>query len=46
MDEIQAQLSEYPVAARLGRDFIKQVELVEYEELGMGAVFTVTSESV
>jgi hypothetical protein len=29
-------------AARLGRDFIKKVELVEYEELGMEAVFMMT----
>ncbi|MBI9088567.1 MAG: fumarate hydratase [Desulfobacterium sp.] len=29
-------------AARLGRDFIKKVEVVEYEELGMEAVFMVT----
>jgi fumarate hydratase class I len=33
-------------AARLGRDFIKKVELVEYEELGMEAVsFHKTSSS-
>jgi fumarate hydratase class I len=31
-------------AARLGRDFIKKVELVEYEELGMEAVFMMTVE--
>jgi fumarate hydratase class I len=31
-------------AARLGRDFIKNVELVEYEELGMEAVFMMTVE--
>jgi len=29
-------------AARLGKDFIKKVELVEYEELGMEAVFMIT----
>lgn len=32
-------------AARLGKDFIKQVELVEYEELGMEAVFMITVEN-
>jgi len=31
-------------AARLGRDFIKKVELVEYEELGMEAVVMMTVE--
>ncbi len=31
-------------AARLGKDFIKKVELVEYEELGMEAVFMITVE--
>ena len=31
-------------AARLGRDFIKKVELVEYEALGMEAVFMMTVE--
>ncbi|MCF8044506.1 MAG: fumarate hydratase [Desulfarculaceae bacterium] len=31
-------------AARLGRDCIKKVELVEYEELGMEAVFMITVE--
>jgi len=31
-------------AARLGKDFIKNVELVEYEELGMEAVFMITVE--
>ncbi len=31
-------------AARLGKDFIKKVELVEYEELGMEAVFMMTVE--
>ncbi len=31
-------------AARLGRDFIKKVEFVEYEELGMEAVFMMTVE--
>ncbi|OQY02470.1 MAG: fumarate hydratase [Desulfobacteraceae bacterium 4572_130] len=30
------------VAARLGKDFIKKVELVEYKELGMEAVFMIT----
>ncbi len=29
-------------AARIGKDFIKKVELVEYEELGMEAVFMIT----
>ncbi|MCF8092764.1 MAG: FumA C-terminus/TtdB family hydratase beta subunit, partial [Desulfotignum sp.] len=29
-------------AARLGKDFIKKVELVEYEELGMEAVYMIT----
>ena len=32
-------------AARLGKDFIKKVELVEYEELGMEAVFKITVEN-
>ncbi|SLM31297.1 fumarate hydratase (fumarase A), aerobic Class I [Desulfamplus magnetovallimortis] len=32
-------------AARLGKDFIKKVELVEYEELGMEAVFMITVEN-
>jgi len=32
-------------AARLGRDFIKKVELVEYEELGMEAVYMITVEN-
>ncbi|MFH1152808.1 MAG: fumarate hydratase [Pseudomonadota bacterium] len=31
-------------AARLGKDFIKKVEIVEYEELGMEAVFMITVE--
>ncbi|MFO7753751.1 MAG: FumA C-terminus/TtdB family hydratase beta subunit, partial [Desulfobacteraceae bacterium] len=31
-------------AARLGRDCIRSVELVEYEELGMEAVFMITVE--
>ncbi|MBF0468963.1 MAG: fumarate hydratase [Desulfamplus sp.] len=31
-------------AARLGKDFIKKVELIEYEELGMEAVFMITVE--
>ena len=31
-------------AARLGKDFIKKVEVVEYEELGMEAVFMITVE--
>jgi fumarate hydratase class I len=31
-------------AARLGKDFIKKVELVEYEELGMEAVYMITVE--
>jgi fumarate hydratase class I len=31
-------------AARLGRDFIKKVELVEYEEFGMEAVFMMMVE--
>jgi len=31
-------------AARLGKDFIKKVELVEYEELGMEAVWMITVE--
>ncbi len=31
-------------AARLGRDFIKKVEVLEYEELGMEAVFMITVE--
>ncbi len=32
-------------AARLGRDFIKKVEILEYEELGMEAVFMITVEN-
>ncbi|MFO7886164.1 MAG: fumarate hydratase [Desulfobacteraceae bacterium] len=32
-------------AARLGKDFIKKVELIEYEELGMEAVFMMTVEN-
>ena len=32
-------------AARLGQDFIKNVELVEYEELGMEAVYMITVEN-
>jgi fumarate hydratase, class I len=32
-------------AARLGKDFIKKVELVEYEELGMEAVYMITVEN-
>ncbi len=32
-------------AARLGKDFIKNVELVEYEELGMEAVYMITVEN-
>jgi fumarate hydratase class I len=32
-------------AARLGKDFIKKVELVEYEELGMEAVWMITVEN-
>ena len=32
-------------AARLGRDFIKKVELVEYEELGVEAVYMITVEN-
>ncbi len=32
-------------AARLGQDFIKKVELVEYEELGMEAVYMITVEN-
>ncbi len=31
-------------AARLGKDFIKKVELLEYEELGMEAVYMITVE--
>lgn len=31
-------------AARLGKDFIKKVELVEYPELGMEAVYMITVE--
>jgi fumarate hydratase, class I len=31
-------------AARLGRDFIKKVEVVAYEELGMEAVYMITVE--
>ena len=32
-------------AARLGKDFIKKVELIEYEELGMEAVFMIEVEN-
>ena len=32
-------------AARLGKDFIKKVELVEYGELGMEAVYMITVEN-
>ncbi|MBC8439424.1 MAG: fumarate hydratase [Deltaproteobacteria bacterium] len=32
-------------AARLGKDFIKKVDLVEYEELGMEAVYMITVEN-
>ncbi|MCF6247826.1 MAG: fumarate hydratase [Desulfobacula sp.] len=32
-------------AARLGKDFIKKVELVEYKELGMEAVYMITVEN-
>jgi len=32
-------------AARLGKDFIRKVELVEYEELGMEAVYMITVEN-
>jgi len=32
-------------AARLGKDFIKKVEFVEYEELGMEAVYMITVEN-
>lgn len=32
-------------AARLGKDFIKKVELMEYEELGMEAVYMITVEN-
>lgn len=32
-------------AARIGKDFIKKVELVEYEELGMEAVYMITVEN-
>jgi fumarate hydratase class I len=32
-------------AARLGKDFIKKVELKEYEELGMEAVYMITVEN-
>ncbi len=32
-------------AARLGKDFIKKVELVEFEELGMEAVYMITVEN-
>ena len=31
-------------AARIGKDFIKKVELVEFEELGMEAVYRITVE--
>lgn len=32
-------------AARLGKDFIKKVELIAYEELGMEAVYMITVEN-
>ncbi len=32
-------------AARIGKDFIKKVELIEYEELGMEAVYMITVEN-
>ncbi len=32
-------------AARLGKDFIKKVEIIEYEELGMEAVYMITVEN-
>ncbi len=32
-------------AARLGKDFIKKVEIMEYEELGMEAVYMITVEN-
>ena len=32
-------------AARIGKDFIKKVELVEFEELGMEAVYMITVEN-
>ena len=32
-------------AARLGKDFIKKVELIEYEELGMEAVYMISVEN-
>ena len=32
-------------AARLGKDFIKKVELIEYKELGMEAVYMITVEN-
>lgn len=32
-------------AARLGKEFIKKIELVEYEELGMEAVYMITVEN-
>ncbi|MBF0202025.1 MAG: fumarate hydratase [Desulfamplus sp.] len=32
-------------AARIGRDFIRKVELIEYEELGMEAVYMITVEN-
>lgn len=32
-------------AARLGRDFIKKAEIIEYEELGMEAVYMITVEN-
>ncbi|NOX35594.1 MAG: fumarate hydratase, partial [Deltaproteobacteria bacterium] len=31
-------------AARIGKDFIKKVEIIEYEELGMEAVYMITVE--
>jgi fumarate hydratase class I len=32
-------------AARIGKDFIKKVEIIEYEELGMEAVYMITVEN-
>ncbi|MFA5903430.1 MAG: fumarate hydratase [Desulfobacula sp.] len=32
-------------AARLGKDFIKKAEIIEYEELGMEAVYMITVEN-
>ncbi len=32
-------------AARLGKDFIKKVDIIEYEELGMEAVYMITVEN-